>query len=55
LNNLQKVARLLADKAYDADWMRKMIEDQDYQVHIPAKSNRLDHIRYNKRQYKSAT
>jgi transposase len=52
LNDLPKGAKLLADKAYDADWIREMIEDQDCQAHIPPKSNRLDHFHYSKRQYK---
>jgi transposase len=52
LNDLPKGTKLLADKAYDADWIREMIEDQDCQAHIPPKSNRLDDFPYSKRQYK---
>jgi transposase len=52
LNDLPKGAKILADKAYDANWIREMIEDQACQAHIPPKSNRLDDIPYSKRQYK---
>ena len=52
LNDLPKGAKVLADKAYDADWIRELIEDQDCKAHIPPKSNRLDDILYSKRLYK---
>ena len=52
LGDLPKGTRVLADKAYDADWIRELIEDQDCQAHIPPKSNRLDDIHYSKRLYK---
>ena len=52
LGDLPRGTRVLADKAYDADWIRELIEDQDCQAHIPPKSNRLDDIHYSKRLYK---
>ena len=52
LDNLPKGGTVLADKAYDADWVRDMIEDQDCRACIPPKSNRLDDIPYSKRLYK---
>lgn len=52
LNDLPKSAKVIADKGYDADWIRDLIEDQDCQPHIPPKSNRLDDIAYSKRIYK---
>jgi transposase len=52
LNDLPKGAKVLADKAYDADWIRDWIEDQDCKAHIPPKSNRKDDIPYSKRLYK---
>ena len=52
LNDLPRGAKVIADKGYDADWIRELIEDQDCQPHIPPKSNRLDDIGYSKRLYK---
>lgn len=31
---------ILADKAYDADWIRRQIEDQGATPNIPSKANR---------------
>jgi hypothetical protein len=33
-NDLPEAAAVLADRAYDADWMHVVIEDQDYKVCI---------------------
>lgn len=52
LNGLPAGAKVIADKGYDADWIRELIEDQDCQPHIPPKSNRYDGITYSKRLYK---
>lgn len=52
LGHLPKGTKVLADKAYDADWIREMIEDQGCQAHIPPKSNRLNDIPYSKRLYR---
>jgi transposase len=52
LNELPAGADVIADKGYDADWIRDMIEDRDCQPHIPPKSNRYDGITYSKRLYK---
>src|SRR6185312_2713607 len=41
-----------ADKGYDADWIRDLIEDQNCTPHIPPKSNRYDGITYSKTKYK---
>ena len=35
---------LLADKAYDADWLRKMVSAQGAWANIPPRSNRKDPI-----------
>ena len=40
LRNLEGVAFLLGDKAYDADWIRDLIEAQGTAPNIPDKSNR---------------
>jgi transposase len=52
LKDLPKGTSLLADRGYDADWIREMIEDQDCTPVIPPKSNRRDHITFSKRKYK---
>lgn len=40
LGRLQEGTIFLADKAYDADWLRRAIEDSGAAPNIPAKSNR---------------
>ena len=43
---------LLADRGYDADWIRALIYSHKSKPLIPPKSNRRDVIYYNKKQYK---
>lgn len=52
LQGLPKGASLLADRGYDADWIREMIEDQDCTPVIPPKSNRIDEVPFSRRKYK---
>ena len=52
LQDLPKGADLLADKGYDADWIRDLIEDQDCTPVIPPKSNRIDDLPFSKRKYR---
>ncbi len=52
LKDLPKGTSLLADRGYDADWIREMIEDQDCTPVIPPKSNRRDDIPFSKTKYK---
>ena len=52
LNDLPEGADVIADKGYDADWIRDLIEDQGCTPHIPPKSNRYEGISYSKKQYK---
>jgi integrase len=52
LQNLPAGADVIADKGYDADWIRDLIEDQGCTSHIPPKSNRYDGITYSKRKYR---
>ena len=40
LNDLRRGSVVLADKGYDADWIREMIEAQEAAPNIPDKSNR---------------
>lgn len=52
LQNLQPSQVVLADKAYDADWIREMIYDQGAIACIPLKSNRKRHFEFDKKLYK---
>lgn len=52
LNELPPGADVIADKGYDADWIRDLIEDQNCTAHIPPKSNCYDGITYSKAKYK---
>lgn len=52
LNDLPKGAVVLADRAYDADWIRDVIDDQDCRACIPPKTNRTEPLTYSKRTYK---
>ena len=48
-----KVKFLLADKAYDAEYIREALIQQDIQAVIPPKCNRIDKsITYDKELYK---
>lgn len=52
LNDLPKGAVVLADRAYDADWIRDVIEEQHCFACIPPKVNRTEDIAFSKRLYK---
>ena len=52
LNNLPRGADVIADKGYDADWIRDMIENSACKPQIPPKSNRYDGTVYNKKLYR---
>lgn len=52
LNDLPKGADVLADRGYDADWIRELIGDQGCTAVIPPKSNRRDDIPFSKRKYR---
>ena len=43
---------MLADKGYDADWIRELIEDQGWTPVIPP--NRTEDIPFSKHQYRKA-
>jgi hypothetical protein len=43
-----QIAKALTDKAYDADWIRQLIAEQDCMAHIPPRSSRLKDIFYSK-------
>ena len=52
LQDLPKGTSVLADRGYDADWIRELIEDQGCTPVIPPKSNRREEIPFSKRKYK---
>lgn len=52
LNDPPRGAVVLADRAYDADWIREVIEDQECKACIPPKVNRTEPAPYSKRTYK---
>ena len=52
LNDLPKGADVLADRGYDADWIRELIEGQGCIAVIPPKSNRRGNIPFSKRKYR---
>ena len=52
LKNLPEGTSLLADRGYDADWIRALIYLHKSKPVIPPKSNRRDFIYYSKKQYK---
>lgn len=52
LQDLPRGTSLLADRGYDADWIRGLIEDQGCTPVIPPKSNRTDEIPFSARKYR---
>ena len=52
LQDLPPGTSLLADRGYDADWIRELIEDQGCTPVIPPKSNRIDDIAFSRQKYK---
>ena len=54
LQDLPKGTSVLADRGYDADWIREMIEDQNCTPVIPPKSNRREEIPFSKASTRNA-
>lgn len=42
----------MADRGYDADWLREAIEDKGIRVCIPSPKSRKKAVKYDKRKYK---
>jgi transposase len=55
LNDLPVGAAVIADKGYDADWFRDLIEASGCTPHIPPRSNRYEGVTYCKHSTSSAT
>ena len=52
LGDQPKAEWLLADRGYDADWLRKALQDRWIKVCIPGRTSRKKTIKYDKRRYK---
>ena len=52
LGNLPQADWLLADRGYDADWLREALEDKGINACIPGRKSRKKTVRYDKRRYK---
>lgn len=54
-NDLPERTIVLADRAYDADGIREVIQDQDCTGYIPQETKRADDFLYRRRQYPRAS
>ncbi len=52
LNSLPDAEWLLADRGYDADWLREALKDKGIRPCIPGRKSRNTAIRYDKRRYR---
>ncbi len=52
LGSLPKADWFLADRGYDADWLRKALQDSGITACIPGRKSRKKTVKYDKRRYK---
>jgi transposase len=52
LGSLPKADWLLADRGYDADWLRERLKDKGIKACIPGRKSRKTMVKYDKRRYK---
>jgi len=52
LNSLPQTDEFLADRGYDADWLRNALRDKGITPCIPGKRNRKEPVLYDKKLYK---
>lgn len=52
LGSLPRADWLVADWGYNADWLRKAIEDKGIKICIPGRSSRKKTVKHDKRRYK---
>ena len=52
LGSLPEADWLLADRGYDAYWLRKILNDKGIKVCIPGRKSRKTTVKYDKRRYK---
>ncbi len=52
LESLPKADWLLADRGYDADWLRDALADKDIKPCIPGRKSRGTAVKHDRRRYK---
>ncbi len=52
LDSLPQADWLQADRGYDADWLRKALQDRGIKTCIPGRKSRKKTVKYDKRRYK---
>ena len=52
MNSLPEADWLLADRGYDADWLREALQDKGIRACIPGRKQRKMPVKYDKRRYK---
>lgn len=52
LSSLPQADWLLADRGYDAEWLREALVDKGISACIPSRKSRTKTVRYDKRRYK---
>ena len=52
LDDLPKAKWMLADRGYDADWFRDVLEQKGIKPCIPGRKSRSTPVKYDKRRYK---
>lgn len=53
LGDLPKAEWLLADRGYDAAWLREILEDREVKACISGRKSRKKPVKYDKRRYKA--
>ena len=52
LDSLPQADWFLADRGYDADWLRKALQDREIKTCIPGRMSRKKTVKYDKRRYR---
>ena len=52
LDSLPQADWFLADRGYDADWLRKALQDRGIKACIPGRTSRKKTVKYDKRRYR---
>ena len=52
LDSLPQADWFLADRGYDADWLRKALQDRGIKARIPGRKSHQKTVKYDKRPYK---
>jgi len=52
LDSLPHADWFIADLGYDADWLRKALQDKEIKTCIPCRKSRKKAVKYDKRRYK---